>query len=294
MVTFYRRLPRFDYVKPQALEEVLDMLAEAPPGHLKLYAGGTDVIPKLRARMIKAPDVLVDLKGVPGLDSIEYDEDQGMKIGALASIFSVAHSTVVSQKYPVLSQAARSMGSVQVQQRGTIIGNICSALPSADSAPALLCLGAKAVCVKKGGERELDLNRFFKGPGETLLESGELVREIRIPPLPSGNTGVYIKLSTRSRMELALVGVATVASVKNGSFGDVRIGLGAVAPTPMRALKAEAALRGKKVSDHAIGEAARTASEESRPIDDHRGSAEYRRMMVKVLVKRSLRQALSK
>ncbi|MBN2122969.1 MAG: xanthine dehydrogenase family protein subunit M [Deltaproteobacteria bacterium] len=294
MVTFYRRLPRFDYVKPRAMEEVLDLLAGAASGRLKVYAGGTDVIPKLKARLIRAPEVLVDLKGIPGLDIIDYDVEKGLKIGALASIFSVAHSSLVREKFPILSQAAGSIASTQVQNRGTLVGNICSAVPSADSAPALLCLRAKAVCVKKGGERELELDRFFKGPGETLLEPGEMVREIRIPPMQPDAGGVYIKLSPRSRMDLAVVGVAAVAGGGNGSFGDVRIGLGAVAPTPMRAKRAEDMLRGKAVSDEAILEAARIASEESRPIDDHRGSAEYRRMMVEVLVKRSLRQALSK
>ena len=294
MVTFYRRLPRFDYVKPGTMEEVLDMLAGADSGRLKVYAGGTDVIPKLKARLIKAPEVLVDLKGIPGLDTIEYDREKGLKIGALASIFSVAHSTPVREKYPVLSQAAGSIASTQVQNRGTIVGNVCSAVPSADSAPALLCLGAKVVCVKKGGEREIELDRFFKGPGETSLEPGEMVREIRIPPMPAGRRGVYIKLSPRSRMDLAVVGVAAVAGGENGSFGDVRIGLGAVAPTPMRAMRAEDMLRGRAVHDESILEAARMASEESRPIDDHRGSAQYRRMMVEVLVKRCLRQALSR
>ena len=294
MVTFYRRLPRFDYVKPKAMEEVLEFLAEAPSGRFKVYAGGTDVIPKLKARLIKVPEVLVDLKGIPGLDAIDYDEDKGLKIGAVVSIFSVAHSSLIREKYPILSQAAGSIASTQVQNRGTIVGNICSAVPSADSAPALLCLGAKVVCVKKGGERELELDRFFKGPGQTLLEPGEMVREIQIPPMPAGSAGVYNKLSPRSRMDLAVVGVAAVAGGENGTFGDVRIGLGAVAPTPMRAPKAEAVLRGEKVSDEAIMQAARSASEESRPIDDHRGSAEYRRMMVEVLATRVLRQALSK
>ncbi|MCJ7595798.1 MAG: xanthine dehydrogenase family protein subunit M [Desulfobacterales bacterium] len=292
VVTFYRRLPRFDYLRPRSLGETLELLARGKDGQYVVYAGGTDVVPKLKARRMKAPAVLVDLKGIPDLDYIAYDAKAGLRIGALATIFSVARAPAVQNHYPILSQAANSIASTQVQNRGTIVGNICNAVPSADSAPTLLCLGAKVVCVKKGKERTVDLHEFFKGPGETAVEAGELVKEILVPPMPVGSGGVYFKLSPRSRMDLAVVGVSVVAVGGNGSFGDVRIGLGAVAPTPMRALGAERALKGEKVSEGAILAAARTAAEESRPIDDHRASGEYRRMMVEVLVKRALRDLL--
>ncbi len=267
---------------------VQDLLDRSEKGKAIPYAGGTDVIPKIKTRSISAPDVLIDLKGLPGLDNISYDDQKGLTIGALASIYSVAHSPVVRAHFPVIAQAASTIASTQIQNRGTIVGNICNAVPSADSAPALLCLGAEVVCISRTGERHIGLQDFFNGPGSTALKADELVTEIRIPPF-SGK-GIYHKLSPRSRMDLAVVGVAVFVDTGNGEFKDVRIGLGAVSPTPMRALGAETVLKGERIGEQVIQEAARKASKEASPIDDHRASAEYRRLMVEVLVKRALQQ----
>jgi CO/xanthine dehydrogenase FAD-binding subunit len=293
MVTFYRRLPRFDYVRPNRVEEVLSLLGSHDEGTARVFAGGTDVIPKLKGRVLGAPEVLVDLKGISDLNYLVYEERGDLRIGALATIFEVAHAAFVKEGFAPLSQAADAIASTQVQNRGTIVGNICNAVPSADSAPALLCLGAKVVCVRKDGEREIDLEDFFIGPNKTALGKAEMVKELRIPKTPGGSKGVYLKLSPRSKMDLAVVGVGAIVVKEDGVFKDVKIGLGAVAPTPMRARQAEGVLIGSKVSDGVIERAAKAASEESKPIDDHRASAEYRRMMVEVLVKRAIRQCLS-
>ena len=149
MVTFYRRLPRIDYLKPAGLAEALDVLDESRHEQCLVYAGGTDVIPRLKARLIKPPEVLVDLKGIRELDFISYDDDSGLRIGALATISSVIANASVGEKYPALFEGARSIASTHIQNRGTLVGNICNAVPSADSAPALLCLGAKVVCLSK-------------------------------------------------------------------------------------------------------------------------------------------------
>lgn len=292
MVTFYRRLPKFDYIKPKTIDEALDLLGENNNGDVKVYAGGTDVIPRLKSRLIHTPKVLVDLKGIPGLDYIEYDEKDGLRIGALATIYSVAHSLQVREKFGILSEAARCIASTQVQNRGTIVGNICNAVPSADSAPALLCLGAKLSCVSSRGEHIIDIENFFTGPNQTALNPDELVKEIRIPNMPTQSKGVYFKLSPRSRMDLAVVGVGAMVAQDKGVFQDVRIALGAVAPTPMRAKRAEDVLKGEKVHSETVMKAARIASKESEPIDDHRASAEYRKMMVEVLVKRAISNTL--
>jgi carbon-monoxide dehydrogenase medium subunit len=257
-----------------------------------VYAGGTDVIPRLKARHISAPEVLVDLKGIPDLDYITYHQGTGLKIGALATIASVAHAPEVRAHYPVLAQAAHSIASTQIRNRGTIAGNISMAVPSADSAPALLCLEAELICISAKGERNIPIHEFFQGPSETILRPDELLQEIRIPDPPEKGRGMYIKLSPRSRMDLAVVGVAVTGVVEEGLFRDVRIGLGAVAPTPLRAREAEDLLAGVEVSDDIIHRAAKQAAEESKPIDDHRGSAQYRQMMVEVLTRRALRQAL--
>jgi carbon-monoxide dehydrogenase medium subunit len=282
-----------DYLKPAGLAEALDMLNESHRVRCLVYAGGTDVIPRLKARLIKPPEVLVDLKGIRELDFISYDDDSGLRIGALATISSVVANESVGQKYPVLLQGAASIASTHIQNRGTIIGNLCNAVPSADSAPALLCHGAKAVCLSKEGERTIELDQFLLGPNKTSLKPGEIVKEIHVPPVTRGTGGAYIKLSPRSRMDLAVVGVAAVVREEKGVFADARIGLGAVAPTPMRSTKAEERLKGEPISEKVILEAAKLAAQESKPIDDHRASATYRRMMVEVLVKRAIQRALS-
>lgn len=290
MSIFYKRLPKFDYVKPRSLEEALSFLKNREGGTIRPYAGGTDIIPQVKTRAIPAPDVLMDLKGLPDLDYVSYDEDSGLRIGALASIRDVADASAVKEHYPVLAQAASSIASTQVQNRGTIVGNVCNAVPSADSAPALLCLGARVVCAGGEGDREMDLQGFFTGPKATVLAPDELVREIRVPP--AAGTGTYLKLSPRSRMDLAVVGVAVFVEAADGVFKEARIGLGAVAPTPLRARKAESVLMGERVAQNTIQEAARKAAEESAPIDDHRASAEYRRWMVEALVKRALERVV--
>jgi len=292
VLTFYRRLPRVDYLKPASLSEALDFLDESRHLRCLAYAGGTDVIPRLKARSLNPPEVLVDLKGIRELDFISCDDHSGLRIGALATISSVVANESVGQKYPALLQGAGSIASTHIQNRATLIGNICSAVPSADSAPALLCLGARVVCRSKGGDRTIELDQFFLGPSKSSLRPGEIVKEIQVPPVVAGTRGAYLKLSPRSRMDLAVVGVAAVVRKDHETFQDARIGLGAVAPTPVRARKAEQRLRGEAISEQVILEAARLAAQESEPIDDHRASAAYRRMMVEVLVKRAIYRAL--
>ena len=293
MVTFYRRLPKVDYIRPRSLDEALDIISNNNNEEYRVYAGGTDLIPKLKARAIDEPEAIVDLKGIPDLDYIDYDERHGLRIGALATIRSVETSQMVRKKYPLLFEAANSIASIQVRNRGTVAGNICNAVPSADSAPALLVLKAKLLCVSKQGERTLMIDEFFKGPNKTALYPSELLKEIRIPPLPEKSPGTFIKLSTRSRMDLAVVNVAVQSSIEKGRFKNIHIGLGAVAPTPIRAIKAEEALEGVKTDDKAILNAAKTAASEASPLDDHRASAEYRRLMVEVLVKRAIRRIIT-
>lgn len=291
MSIFYRRLPKLDYVKPKQMDEALTILGEKQNGKCRVYAGGTDVIPKIKERLMPTPEVLLDLKGITELDYVSHNEAEGLRIGALATIARVARESVVRKKYAMLREAALSIASTQVQNRGTIAGNICNAVPSADSAPALLCLDAKVLCTGKQGDRTIALDAFFLGPGQTALAEDELLKEIIIPN-PEGK-GAYIKLSPRTRMDLAVVGVAAFANVQNGVFTDIRIGLGAVAPTPLRAKAAEKRLRGESAEDAVIQEAAALAAKEASPIDDHRASAEYRRMMVEVLVKRAVHQAIA-
>jgi len=250
-------------------------------------------VPKLKRREIEAPSYLIDIKSIAGLDYIRHDEVEGLKIGALATIHAIETSPIIKERFPVLAQAAYSMASVQVRNRATVAGNICNAVPSADTAPALLTLQARVKLASQKGERWVDIEDFFTGPKETVLTDEEMLLEIEVPNLPLSHKGIYLKLSPRRSMDLAVVGVAVVAVPENGVFKDARIALGAVAPTPIRARRAEEVLRGQSLNEELIKKAAQIAEEEARPIDDHRASACYRKKMVNVLVKRALQQIIS-
>lgn len=290
MTTFYRRLPKFNYLFPATLDEAFSMLSRYK-GRAKVIAGGTDIIPRLKRRETAAPGYVIDLKGIPALDNIKYDAG-GLNIGALATIGAVETSAIIRHKFGILAQAAQSMASPQVRNRGTIAGNICNAVPSADSAPALLALGAKLKIISPKGERTVSIEDFFTAPGQTVISDEEILREIYIPHPTPNSRGVYLKLTPRRAMDLAIVGVAALVTAQDGVCKDIRIALGAVAPTPTRAKKAEAVLKGQKLDDALIEKAAETAAAEAKPIDDHRASAEYRREMVEVLVKRAIKQAI--
>jgi CO/xanthine dehydrogenase FAD-binding subunit len=290
MATFYRRLPRFDYIVPKTLDEALKFLNEHK-GSVKLLAGGTDLVPQLKKRELKTPEYVIDLKGIPGLDSISYDAE-GLYIGPLATISSIAQYPAVQEHYPMLVQAALGMASPQVRNRGTFAGNICNAVPSADSAPPLLALGAIVKIKSFNRERTIPIEQFFTGPRKTMLAADEMLVGITVPkPLPE-SCGVYLKLSPRHSMDLAIVSVAAVGTNKNGVCKDIRIALGAVAPTPICAPMAEAILQGKPITSALINEAAKNAITQCSPIDDHRASQEYRCDMVYVLTKRALNQIL--
>lgn len=291
MAVSYRRLPRFQYMLPKTLDETIKALGERK-GAARLLAGGTDLVPQLKRRETDIPEYVIDLKGIAGLDEIAYDEQSGLKIGPLATINSIAQSPIVRDLYPSLLQAALSMASPQVRNRGTFAGNICSAVPSADSAPALLTLDAMLRVIRSGGERVIPIDRFFTGPRKTVMEADEMLVEIMVPKATPDARGAYIKLSPRHAMDLAIVGVAAYGVCNNGHCKDISIGLGAVAPTPFRAGKAEAVLRGQHLTPATVEEAARVASTECHPIDDHRASAEYRCDMVYVLTKRVLNKVL--
>jgi len=292
MVTYYRKLPKFDYRMPKTVKEALELLSKKAKGGVKVFAGGTDLVPKLRSREVEAPEILVDLKGIPKLDYIQYNAKNGLRFGPLVTISEIENSPLIRDHFSVLAQAAHSMASPQVRNRGTIAGNICNAVPSADSAPALLTLNARLKLVSLKGERMVKIEDFFKGPNETVLSGREILREVKVPPLPAKSKGVYLKLSPRRAMDLAIVGVAVVLIQEDGVCRDIRVALGAVAPTPIRVKKAEDILRGQRVSDELIDKVAEVASQEARPIDDHRASAEYRREMVAILVRRAISQAV--
>lgn len=286
-------MQRFEYLKATTLEQAVSFLAIRRET-AKLLAGGTDLIPGLKNETL-VPEYLVDIKALPGLDAIRYDEE-GLCLGALTTIRAVETSSLIQNSRPfnVLAQAATTLGSVQVRNRATIGGNLCHASPSADMAPALLALGATVHLTGPAGARSASIAEFFTGPGETVAGPDEILTEIRAPkPLSPRTAGAYIKHSPRGAMDLAVVGVAVVVfmSPDHGICAEIRIGLGGVAPTPVRARQAEAVLRGRKLDDALVETASKMAANDCSPISDVRASAEYRRAMVTVLTDRAIRQA---
>ena len=201
-------------------------------------------------------------------------------------------SPAVQQHYRGLWQAVRELGSIQVRNRATVAGNVCRASPSADTLPPLIADGAVVTILGPGGERSVVLEYFFTGAGKTVLKGDEIVTGFSVPAPPQGTGKCYIKHGRRVEMELATVGVAVTLTLEHGRCKAIRIVLAAVAPTPLRARRAEAVLRGQSLSAALIEEAAQTALAESRPIGDVRGSAEYRRAMVGVLTRRAIEQAM--
>ena len=280
----------FEYLRPSTLEEALSLLGlDGCRGGATLIAGGTDVMRKTRARSVDSK-CLVDITGIPGLGSISDDGAGGLRIGSVTTIRDVQTSPLVRERFPVLAKAAGLLGSVAIRNVATIGGNICNASPAAECAPALLCLSAEARIVGANGERVVALDDFFTGPGATVLDEDEILVEIHIPGSGPGARGAYLKHSPRGSIDAAIVGVAAVGSFDptGNVCHEIKVALGAAAPTPVRAVTAEGLIRGKTLDQELIAAAAEAAAADSLPISDVRASADYRREMVRVMARRAL------
>ena len=283
------RLPHFEYIAPTTLDGACSWLAEHPKEAL-VFAGGTDLLVKMKQRKI-VPRYMINLKTISGMDYITYDEKDGLRIGALATIQSLKNSVIVRRHCKMLAEAAGVESSVQIRNVATLGGNIANASPAADAPLALIALGASLVLVRSGGQREVLLENFFVGPGRTVLQPGEIIRETRVPPLPPRSGGAYLKHALR-RTDIAIVSTAVVLTLSDDLCSSIKIGLGSVAPTAFRARKAEELLTGKKITEELADAAAEAAVEESRPIDDIRGYAEYRAKTILGITKEAIMQAL--
>lgn len=284
---------RFQFFQPGTLQEALSLLSSSAP-KAKVMAGGTDLLVAMKMKKL-SPPIVIGLSRIAELAGVSGDSSaRSLRIGALASHQEVSSSSLVREKYSSLAQASSLVGSRQVRNLGTLVGNICNASPSAETAPALLTLDALVNIVGPNGARQAPLAKFFLGPGKTVLASDEIVSELIVPEPEPDAVGAYIKLSPRRAMDLAVVGVAVLLRVRDGVCSEARIALGAVAPTPIRVPEAESILGGWAVNDDKIlNQVADAAMEACRPISDVRGSAEYRREMVGVLVKRAIRNSLA-
>ena len=285
---------RFDYAEPHTLAEA-SLALKGHDGLASVMAGGTDLLVEIKEHLRRVKCV-VNIKRIPGLDALTFDAAIGLRFGALSTARAIELNDDVARHYPGLCQAARELGSIQVRNRATVVGNICRASPSADTLPPLIADGARIVIGDGNSTREMLLEDFFTGPGKTVLRPGELVLGIVVPPpaaAPARTGRVYIKHGRRKAMELATVGVAVSLTLDAaGVCSQARIALGAVAPTPIRARAAEALLEGKPIGPEALVGAALQAMLACTPISNVRASAAYRRDMVAVLTRRALEQAL--
>ncbi|MCL5962584.1 MAG: FAD binding domain-containing protein, partial [Chloroflexi bacterium] len=254
-------------------------------------AGGTDLLVSIGNRKI-SPRYLVDLKRISELDYIGPDDDE-LEIGALASLNSISSSKLVKQNAPVLADAAATVGSWQIRNWATLGGNLCNAAPSADTATALLVLNALAKFQNAEGHQVTPFSQFFTGPGATVMGQSGILTAVGLPSSSRQGKAVYMKYGLRKSMDIAVVGVAVWLKLEEKFCLEARVALGAVAPTPMRAPEAEAALQGKELSTEVIDRAALLASKECRPISDLRASADYRCELVRVLTKRGLNALIS-
>jgi aerobic carbon-monoxide dehydrogenase medium subunit len=280
----------FAYHAPRSLAEAVEILGREGGGG-KVLAGGTDLLIQVKERGL-VPRYVVSLRDVAEVREVDFDPRLGLRIGAGACLSEVAAHPVVQERYPILVQGASLVGSLQIQNLGTVVGNLCNAAPSADCAPPLVALGASVRIVGPRGERTVPLEEPFAGPGRTVLEPEELVAEVRVPPPAARSGGAYERFTPRQEMDIAVVGVGSVVTLGEGDrCVGARICLGAVAPTPVRAEDAERLLEGHDLTPERVAEAGAAAVAQARPISDQRGSAPYRSHLVGVLTRRTLMAA---
>jgi len=281
------------YHEPASLPECLQLLSHYGPEAYPL-AGGTDLVVKLRSGAVQAKAV-IGLHRISELAKVKLAPDGSIEIGAMNTLRNVASCKFLEGAYNLVRQGASHISSMQIRNVATIGGNTCNASPSADSVPGLIACKTAVRLATKDGERTLPLENFFLGPSRSALRPGELMIGFRLPPAPPGTCGSYRKYAIRGDTDIAIVGVAArLTSDREGVVQEARIVMGAVAPTPLRARKAEALLTGQPVSEELIQEVANLAAEESRPITDQRATMEYRKEMIRVWTRYAVRDAAYK
>ncbi len=284
----------FEYLPAATVEEALDLLAQHKDDDYKVIAGGQSLCTAMKHRLI-APEFIIDIKGLSDLDYIKFDEKDGLKIGALATHRSLEKSKIVREKYSVLCEMEENVASVETRNWGTVVGDLCNADPAVDPAPPLIALDAKLKIASKGEERMVAAEEFAVDFFETTVQPGEMVTEIQVPVLPP-NSGVYFTKYSQIHGDYALASAAVMITLdsKKEKCVNARIGLGGVGTTPIRAKNAEEVLKGKKITEAVLAEAAEVAKTEINPVSGIEGSADYKRELAGVLLKRVGKVALER
>ncbi len=282
---YYRRLPKFDYLAPRSIEEVSSLLKQHK-GEARIMAGGTIVLHRMKERIGVRPYV-IGIQAIPGLDAISYDGKASLKIGAMARLQSIAESADVQKGCPLLATVCAQLGTPQIRNMGTIGGNVASRFATAETLPALIALGAEARVLTASGEKSIAAENLYKE-----LKDGDLITEISISGLSAKTTAGYRKFAVRERFDYATVAAAAVMSKEGDVCKDVRIGLGGVALQTVRAKAAEDILKGNPLNDALIEKAAAAAADSGKVGSDLTFSAEYKKKVLKAMVKRALKEAL--
>lgn len=279
----------FTYERPTSIEDAVTLLSGA---QARALAGGTDLVAQLKEGR-KAARVVVDLKHIPQLTTIARWTDGGWRIGAAVSVTRMAADPDLTREHSGLIASAKLIGSLQIQSRATIAGNLANGAPSADAVPLLISLGAKAVIAGPDGQRTVTVESLPSGPGRTSLAPGELIAALLLPAREARSAAHYLRFTPRREMDIAIAGAGVAVTLGDGGeIKSARITLASVAPVPLRAATAEARLVGEIATPGLIGEAGRLAAGDARPISDTRASADYRRQLVDVLTRRALDAAI--
>ena len=274
------------YEAPRSIGEAVELLKSGNGADARVLAGGTDLLVQMRLGL-RSPGLVVDVKRVPELISTALD-DQGVRLGASVCAAEIVENKQIGELYPGLVEATDLIGSTQIQGRASLGGNLCNGSPAADTVPALIVLGAEAVVAGPAGQRAVPVESFITGPGETVLQDGELVVELRIARPAPRSGDAYLRFIPRTEMDIAVVGAGVSLTLDgDGTCTAARVALGAVAPTPIVVPEAARALIGTRVDEQALQRAADASSAAANPIDDKRGTVAYRRKLAGVLTRRS-------
>jgi carbon-monoxide dehydrogenase medium subunit len=282
----------FDYARPYSIGEAVQLLSGAGE-KARVLAGGTDLLVQLRADR-KQADLVVDVKRVREMNEINYNPEKGLALGAAVPCYQIYGNSSLREKYPALAEVASIIGGTQIQGRASIGGNLCNAAPSADSVPLLIALRARCRIAGVAGEREVPVEEFCTAPGRTILKPGELLVSLLFPSPARGEGACYIRFIPRNEMDIAVAGAGVDVVIDDGVIRSARVALASVAPTPLFVREAGESLAGSAADADAIQRAAEIAQQAAKPITDMRGTADYRRHLCAVLVRRALHAAIQR